>query len=712
VKVVAVERCGVAARLGVANAARITVWTPRLADGTHPPRPSRILPVAPVFAPIPADPVGDPVAFEADGARVLARVAFPAGTSFYGTGEAAGPLLRNGRTVTLWNSDPSPYDETTPALYQSHPCVLAVLSDGRAVGLLADSSRRGTIRHASDAVELAFEEEPFDLYWIEADHPLEATRGLAALVGTIAMPPLWALGYHQCRWSYMSSAELREVAAELRRRGIPCDALWLDIDSMDRFQVFTFDRSTFDDLPRLTDELRDQGFRTVAILDPGLAVDSELAKTALERGLLVLDAEGKPAAGKVWPGMCHFPDFTSAKVRAWWALEVAEWLEKTRFDGLWTDMNEPAVFEVPSRTLGEDARHAGFDGRGGSHAVWHNLYGQAMAWATREGFERAYPERRPFLLTRANHICGARFAATWTGDNRSRWEDLAWSIPMVLNLGLSAQPFAGPDVGGFQGDPSPELFARWFAAAALLPFCRGHSEKHSCRKEPYAFGPEIEAAVRAALELRMRLLPLLYTLFREAHESGAPIARPLFFADPADPELRAADDAFLLGDSLLVAPVVRAGARERKVRFPRVPGGWSAFPAGGERILERERAVPAPLGTLPLFARAGSILFECEPRACSASPLLGPLAVHVFPDEQGRAAGRLYEDEGEGHAHRDGVFRDARFSARLDAGELVIEESVTGRYESPFRSRCFIAHLAGKTVRMVSPLAGSYRIAT
>jgi len=695
------------ARLRAAGAARITLFAPGLPGGATPARPSLVLPEMPELVPLTA--ASEPVPrFELDGKSVRATLVFPPGTSFYGTGEVAGPLERSGRTVTLWNTDAMPYDEDS-TLYQSQPYVLALLPDGRALGCLADTIRRGTIAIDACTVTFAFEEEPYDLYRIEGLHPRAVSQALGALVGRIALPPLWALGYHQCRWSYMDAAEFRVLAAEFRRRGIPCDALWLDIDYMDRFRVFTTDARAFPDLGGLTDELRAQGFRSVAILDPGVALDSELAREGLEQGLFVRDAAGVPAIGKVWPGLCHFPDFTDARARDWWSGHVREFLARTRLDGLWNDMNEPSLFDVPGRTLPEDARHAGTDGSGGTHARWHNLYGQLMVEASRAGFEAAHPERRPFLLTRANHVSGARLGATWTGDNRARWEDLRWSIAMILNLGLSGQPLSGPDAGGFSDNPSHELFARWFELAAFLPFFRGHAEKSSRRKEPWAFDAATEAHVRTAIERRMRFLPTLYTLVREAMESGVPVARPLFWADPADAELRALDDAFLVGDALLVAPVVHERAHERRVLFPRVPGGWYAFPAGGAPITERERDVPAPLGTLPLFARAGSILFESEPRPSTATPAR-LLVVHVFCDADGRAAGRLYEDEGEGHAHARGVFRDASFTARAEAGEVVVEERAAGSFDPSTRERLFLVHVGGKTLVASARRAERYRV--
>ncbi len=334
-----------------ASVCRVSVLRPRAGDGAA--RSSLLLPTVPRLVPL-AEPVLA-AEFEQDAEHVRARLAFVPGTTFYGTGEVAGPLERSGKHVTLWNTDAFQYEETSTQLYQSHPYVLAVRPDGSALGCLADTIRRGTITiggetSSNPVVEFTFEHEPFDLYLIEGAHPRAVTSALAALVGRIAMPPLWALGYHQCRWSYLSADELRALASEFRRRGIPCDGLWLDIDYMDRQQVFTTDPLAFPDLAGLTGELAARGFRTVAILDPGVAVDSELAREGLERGLFVKDAAGQPASGKVWPGTCHFPDFTSAATREWWSEHVRAFVERTGLDGLWNDMNEPSVMDAPGKT--------------------------------------------------------------------------------------------------------------------------------------------------------------------------------------------------------------------------------------------------------------------------------------------------------------------------------------------------------------------------
>ena len=547
--------------------------------------------------------------FETDGSTTRAQVRFPAGTDFYGAGLVAAGLLRTGRVVDLWNTDAWRYGPESPALYQTHPYVLALAPDGSATGVLADCARRGQLAIAPDGVEFAFEGGPFEVLTFRGADPAQVQRGLAERVGCPAAAPEWALGYHQSRWGYESADEVLRVARELRAREIPCDAIWLDIDHMDRCRPFSWDPLRFPDPVGLIAELHALGLRVVAILDPGLPADPEHPATAaaLDGGHLVLDVDGRPVRGRVWPGVCYFPDFTSAATRAWWAELVAAHVA-IGLDGLWVDMNEPSIFRTPTRTLPGDARHAA-----GSHADVHNLYGMHMAAATREGLLRARPGERPFVLTRSNHITGSRFAATWTGDNQATWEDLRLSIPMVLSLGLCGQPFAGADVGGYDGDPDGELFVRWFELGAYLPFFRGHSERRACRKEPWAFGAVAEKHVRAAIHRRERLRPYLARAFEQAAATGMPVVRPLFFADPRDPELRAVDDAFLLGDDLLVAPVLEPGARVREVQLPDVQGGWSPYPDGGEPSTGRI-AVAAPLGTTPVFARAGADLGGCAPR--------------------------------------------------------------------------------------------------
>ncbi|MEO0649419.1 MAG: TIM-barrel domain-containing protein [Planctomycetota bacterium] len=562
--------------------------------------------------------------FAWDGHTFLARVRTPEGTHHYGTGERAGPLERTGRHAVCWNTDAFLYGDETPALYQSQPAVLAVYPDGHATLVLAATSRRTSIAIARDGIEFAVEGAPCVLLRIEAEHPAHAISGLTELIGKPARVPLWALGYHQCRWSYESAEELRALVAEFDARDLPLSAVWLDIDHMDRHRVFTWNGQRFPDPYSLMEELRERDLRTVAILDPGLAIDPEYEvwREAEEGEHLVRDPKGRPVEGRVWPGRCHFPDFTREQTRAWWSERVARFVRESHVSGLWCDMNEPAVFSTPSQTLPLDARHEGLGG--GDHARFHNLYGQLMAEATRDGLLEARPDKLPFVLSRAAHLATPRTAATWTGDNQSTWEDLRWSVAMVLSLGLLGQPMSGPDIGGFVGDPGPDLFARWFEMGCYLPFFRGHASKDSPRKEPWAYGAATEARIRLSLRWRMRLLPYLQACFERAAHDGLPVVRPLFLADPADTRLRKIDDAYMIGEDLLVVPALEPGTPTRELPIPRT-GPWRRVPVvelandddNPSEMRERALAGPdfldtlevdIPTGPAPCFMRVGSVI--------------------------------------------------------------------------------------------------------
>ncbi|MBL8765042.1 MAG: DUF5110 domain-containing protein [Phycisphaerae bacterium] len=644
---------------------------------------------APHPAPPPPSPARRPRPwFARRGTEFIARLELEPGASLYGTGEAAGPLLRNGRRTVCWNTDAYAYRDSTESLYQSHPWVLGVRRDGSAFGVLADTSRRCAI-DLGDALTFRARGAPFRVLTIEADTPQRVLRILSDLTGRMDLPPRWALGYHQCRYSYESAARALEVAREFRRREIPCDVLWLDIDYMDGFRCFTFDPVRFPDPRALNDALHELGFRTVWMIDPG--IKAEPGYHVYDQGRagdhFIRRPDGAEYHGKVWPGPCAFPDFTRAATRDWWA-SLYEAFMANGIDGVWNDMNEPAVFEAPGKTMPDDLPHRADPALGGPgpHARFHNVYGTLMARATRAGVARANPRKRPFVLTRAGSLGSQRDAATWTGDNTSDWDHLAWSIPMILNLGLSGQPFAGPDIGGFIGDADETLFARWIGIGSLLPFARGHSEKGTRDHEPWSFGARAERVCRAALQRRSRLLPYLYTLAWEASRTGLPIARPLFFADPRDPALRDADDAFLLGADLMVRCRVTP---EGPCRAP--------TPRGPEwPLVEPLDALdPDLVASLPeLRLRPGAILplAPVSPHA-SAQPA-SPVTLLVRPDPDGLASGTLYEDDGDGHDHRDGAYQITRFRARRADRRVEVTASAEGTHTSAPR------HLI---VRLVSP---------
>jgi alpha-glucosidase len=620
--------------------------------------------------------------------RFVTTIEIEPGTSLYGTGQAAGPLLRNGRVTECWNYDAYGYDDRYANLYTSHPWVLAVRPEGSSFGVLADTTYRVEIDLTEHIVfRAAGREHPVII--IEGHTPQEVLIKLADLTGRIEMPPKWAVGYHQCRYSYNPDARVREVADTFRAKRIPADVIWMDIDYMDDFKVFTWDHEQFPDPAALNAYLDSIGFSNVWMIDPGVANQDGyfVHDSGNEKDVWVQRADGTEYTGYVWPGECVFPDYTNEGVREWWAGLYKDFMA-TGIDGVWNDMNEPAVFNVPTKTMPEDNLHRADPELGGPgpHARFHNVYGMFMVKASREGVMAANPDKRPFVLSRANFMGGHRYGATWTGDNTANWYHVDVSIPMMLNLSLSAQPFCGPDIGGFAGDGDGPMFARWMGFGALMPFARGHTAKGNIDKEPWAFGEQVEATSRRAIERRYRLMPLLYTLFEEAHRTGLPVARPLFFADPADPALRSEDDSFLLGDNLLVSAHVTPG-RERVHILPNNPDGlpWREFdfPSfdGGRDSQDPDQ--PA------LFIRPGGIVptgpvhqfFGDRPSQRDELTLI------VYPDANGFASGELYEDAGEGWGFREGEFLRTRFTAEIVGDRLIVTpRTVEGGMPRPDRA--------------------------
>jgi len=596
--------------------------------------------------------------------RHTAIMKIDAGTSLYGTGEVAGPLLRNGQVITCWNFDAYGYDRNTKALYQSHPWVLAVRKDGTAFGVLADTTWKCWISLV-DGIKFTAEGPSFPVIIIDRNSPQEVLKALASLTGTMPLPPKWALGYHQCRHSYYPDKRVREIAKEFRSRKIPCDVIWMDIDYMDGFRIFTFDKKGFPNPAALNDYLHKMGFKSVWMINPG--VKAEKGYFVYDQGAAgdhwVKRADGKEYNGEVWPGMCAFPDFTRPETRTWWASLYKPFMA-LGVDGVWNDMDEPAILKVKSKTMPLDNIHRGGGGLPeGPHTQYHNVYGMLMVRATREGVQAANPDKRPFVLTRANFIGGHRYAATWTGDNVANWIHLKDSVSMALNLGLSGQPFSGPDIGGFVNNGDGKQFGRWMGVGALLPFARGHTGKGNRDKEPWSFGKDVEDTCRTALERRYRLLPYLYTLFREASVTGLPVARPVFFANPADPKLRREDSAFLLGSDLLVLPKLTPRADRASAQ----PSGiWRTVSLVGEDIA-KDANQPE------LKIRGGAIIPLGKVVQSTVEKSLDPLTLLVCLDENGLAEGVLYEDAGDGYGYKKGQYLLTKYAARQDGNRVIVE---------------------------------------
>ncbi|XP_042039344.1 alpha-glucosidase 2-like [Salvia splendens] len=627
--------------------------------------------------------------FECVMGQQVVNVEFPPGTSFYGTGEVSGPLERTGKRIFTWNTDAWGYGAGTTSLYQSHPWVLVVLPDGEALGVLADTTRRCEIDlgKGSNVKFVSPTSYPVITFGPFAS-PTDVLVSFSRAVGTIFMPPKWALGYHQCRWSYDSDERVREIARTFREKGIPCDVIWMDIDYMDGFRCFTFNQERFPDPKSLGDYLHENGFKAIWMLDPGIKNEKGyfVYDSGSERDIWVQTADGKPFAGEVWPGPCVFPDFTQSRARSWWT-DLIKDFSSSSVDGIWNDMNEPAVFKTVTKTMPETNIHRGDTEFGGcqNHSYYHNVYGMLMAKSTYEGMLLAKEKKRPFVLTRAGFVGSQRYAATWTGDNLSTWEHLHMSIPMVLQMGLSGQPLSGPDIGGYAGNATPKLFGRWMGIGSMFPFCRGHSETGTKDHEPWSFGQECEEVCRLALQRRYRILPLLYTLFYFAHTRGIPVVAPTFFADPKNLELRSQENSFMLGPLLIHAST---GKDEELYGTPhKLPKGiWHSFD-----FEDSHPDLPA------LYLKGGSIIPVAPPslHVDGGSPT-DDLLLLVALDEHGKAEGLLYEDDGDGYEFSKGGYLLTTYVAeRLSSVVTIKVLKSEGSQERPNR-RLHVQLLLGK----------------
>ncbi|AZQ70632.1 MULTISPECIES: glycoside hydrolase family 31 protein [Streptomyces] len=621
----------------------------------------------------------------AAGGRWVQRSEVAADARFFGLGgRASGPRLRDG-VYRLWNTDPGgAFGPGDDPLYITMPVQLVVADagthlvfhdntwDGR-VTLWEGEEGAGSGHDRPGRCETRMDGGPLR-YWVMVGTPARVLHGWAALTGGAALPPAWALGYQHARWGFGSEREVRRVVSGYRERGLPLSAVHLDIDHYRGHRVFTVDRERFPDLPGLAAELKEEGVRLVSIVDPAVKAEPGLAEydTGVAAGVFVTDARGREVRGEVWPGECVFPDFTDPKARAWWGGLYAERLAQG-FSGVWHDMNEPVSFAAfGDPTLPRSARHA-LEGRGGDHREAHNVYGLGMARAGYEGLRELRPEERPFVFSRSGWAGMQRYGGTWSGDVATGWPGLRASLALVLGLGLCGVPYSGPDVGGFTGFPSPELYLRWFQLGAYLPLFRTHAAISAGRREPWEFGAEVLEHAGAALRERARLLPYFVTLAHLAQRTGAPYVRPVWWRSPEDRALRDCEDAFLLGDSLLVAPVLELGADQRAVRLPR--GLWYDTATGRAHEGPGQILLDAPLSRVPVLARAGSVI--------PVAGADGEVELEVWAPAPGRTGGGvLIRDAGAGAGAGAEV---VRFTTRSRGGVVTVERE--GSREVGYRVR-------------------------
>jgi alpha-glucosidase len=636
-----------------------------------------------------------PVRFDGDSFRISKTM--PLDEHYFGLGDKTGPLDRRDESFSNWNTDAYRFQESTDPIYKSIPFFITYRA-GRASGILLDNTWRTNFdfgKQFPGIYSFGAVDGPLDYYVIYGPSAKQVIKTYAWLTGTAPLPALWTLGFQQSRYTYVPQSRVLEVAGRLRADHIPADAIYLDIGFQEKNRPFTVDRSLFPDFAGMLAELKTNHFHVVAITDLHIAKLPDHHYFPYDSGMagdhFVKNPDGSVYSGVVWPGPSVFPDFTRKETRAWWGT-LYKPLLIAGVSGFWNDMNEPSVFDSPTKTIPLNVVHCidepGFSKREATHAEIHDVYGMENSRATYEGLRTLDPGVRPFVLTRATYAGGQRYAATWTGDNSSSWNHLRMATPMLENLGLSGFAFTGADVGGFAGTPPRDLLTKWLEIAAFQPMDRDHTELGTGDQEPWVGGHEQEAIRRRYIEERYRLMPYLYTLADDASRTGLPMVRPLFleFPDaapdkhPIDIDTSAAGE-FLLGRDLLIAAPAFPGELDRyQVEFP--SEDWYNYWTGEKVSQPATSGPPGPtettanqvrlkttiqpaLDTLPVFARGGSILPIAPLVESTGETPQGQLTLRVYVGED--CGGTLYQDDGQTYAYQQGQFLRMKFDCKVAA---------------------------------------------
>ncbi|AQR96593.1 glycoside hydrolase family 31 protein [Clostridium saccharoperbutylacetonicum] len=611
---------------------------------------------------------------------------------FYGLGEKTGHLNKKGYHYVNWNTDNAkPHGETFDRLYKSIPFLIG-LSKGNAFGIFFDNHFETYFdmgRDNSEYYYFAAADGNLDYYFIYGPSVKKVVEGYTIITGNMPLPALWTLGYQQCRWSYDNETRLMEIANSFREKGIPCDTLYLDIDYMDGYRVFTWNKERFENPEAMIKNLNNMGFKVVTIIDPGVKVDKgyKTYDEGLENGYFATDNQGIVYRNEVWPGDSVYPDFLSSKVRKWWG-ENQKIMTDTGVSGIWNDMNEPASFNGP---LPDDVMFNN-DGILVTHKEVHNIYGHMMAKATYEGLKKA-TGKRPFIVTRACYAGTQKYSTVWTGDNQSTWEHLRMSIPMLMNLGLSGMAFCGTDVGGFGHDCSAELLSRWVQVGTFTPLFRNHSAMGTRDQEPWAFDEITEEINRKYIKLRYKLLPYLYDMMWRCSKNGEPIIRPLLFNYQNDKKTYEINDEFLCGENILVAPVVEQGAKARMLYLPEGNSWidyWTKEECEGGQYIIKE----TPVDVCPIYVKGGSIIPIGEDQNYIGEKSVNKLTIEVYlSKENTETRYHHYNDDGESFRYQAGEFNHYKIkTTNLDEKVEIKFKAIDKGYKEKYENIEFIIY--------------------
>ncbi|MCX6248199.1 MAG: DUF5110 domain-containing protein [Bacteroidetes bacterium] len=608
---------------------------------------------------------------------------------FIGLGEKTGPLNRRGNAYVNWNSDVPAYSPKQDPLYVTIPFYIGI-HDEVVYGIFFDNSFRSTFNFgaSTDDAYSFFSAVNGEMksYFFGARSIPGILRDYTWLTGRMSLPPYWSLGYQQSRWSYYPESEVLKLATTFRDKKIPCDVIYLDIHYMDNYKIFTWNKERFPDPKSMIGRINAMGFHLATIVDPGIKIEKGYKNydEGIQNDYFVKYPDGKLYIGSVWPGRCHFPDFTKPKTREWWGKSFSA-LTVPGVEGFWNDMNEPSAW---GQCIPDIVRFE-FDGQQSTLAEAHNVYGLNMSRATFEGTKQLLNGKRPFVLTRAAYAGIQRYSAIWTGDNSSTEEDLMMAVRMVNSLGVSGVSFTGADVGGFIGTPTNELFARWMSIGTFTPFYRNHTEIASRTKEPWSFGEDIEQLSRHWINMRYRLLPYLYSIFYESTQTGIPVSRTLAINYPYDEKIyfNGFQNEYLFGSQILVAPAAGTAAF-CNVYFPE--GEWYRVSNDILYKGKSEAVVDSPLDDLPVFVKSGGIVpLQSVIQSTSEKPS-PTLEINVWFGKSPNSF-TFYEDDGVTYNYESGQYY-RRLITFDPAKKMITIGKAEGSYPSKFSAFRLVLH--------------------
>ena len=630
--------------------------------------------------------------YDQGGNRVKMSKVSQAAESYYGMGDKASHINLKGRKVENWVTDQYAFGKDQEPLYKAIPFYIG-LHHQKAYGVFFDNSFQSFFDFGHDRRNVTSfwaEGGEMNYYFFYGPNMAQVVEAYSSLTGTPELPPLWALGFHQSKWSYFPDSQVRSIAQTFREKQIPCDAIYLDIDYMDGFRCFTWDKERFPDPKKLLEDMKSNGFKLVTMIDPGIKIDRKywVYNEANQKGYFCRRADGTHFKGKVWPGDCKFPDFTDPRVREWWADLYKEMMSDIGVQGVWNDMNEPAVMDVPSKTANLDIRH-NYDGNPCSHRKGHNVYGMQMVRATFEGVKKHSFPRRPFVITRAAYAGTQRYASTWTGDNVATWEHLFIANAQVQRMCMSGYSFVGSDIGGFAEQPSGELFLRWVQMAVFHPFCRVHSSGDHGDQEPWSFGEDILNHVREFINLRYQLLPYLYTAFYKYSTEGVPMVQSMVYQEQEDTQTYFRTDEFMFGDQILVCPIQEPNATGRRMYFPK--GEWYNYWTDELEIGGVEKYVETGLSKIPLFAKAGALIPKYPVQQYVGEKTIEELRLDAYYIN-GVERSAVYEDNQDGYDYKKNRFALRKFRMKGRPKELVIQQFKDGKFITDYESIRIVFH--------------------